>query len=265
MQVQQFLNGPEPHGHVVQFYKADEPLLNRNVASFLWNGLLRGDGMLVIASPSRRESLASHLTRLGADVTLAQREGQLAMMDAEEMLGRVMVEEQPDWERFQQAIGEAVRLASARTAEGAVSAYGEMVGLLWEAGRTDAAIKLEEYWNRLLHRGGIHLFCGYPIDVFANDFHRDHVQEVLGAHTHLMSTGPNGNLGDAIERALEELLGSRASEVRVSMNAGQPAWRLGLPKPESAILWMRQNIPDDAEEILGRARRYYEESRAVAG
>ena len=47
-------------GHFVQFYKADEPSLNRNVASFLWDGLLRGDGLVVIATQQRRESLVSH-------------------------------------------------------------------------------------------------------------------------------------------------------------------------------------------------------------
>src|SRR4051812_15087710 len=56
----------EPHGHFVQFYKADEPLLNRNVGRFLWDGLLRGDALLVIATPERRESVSSHLDRLGA-------------------------------------------------------------------------------------------------------------------------------------------------------------------------------------------------------
>ena len=51
----------EPHGHFVQFYKADEPSLNRNVAKFLWDGLLEGEGLLVIATPQRRESLATQL------------------------------------------------------------------------------------------------------------------------------------------------------------------------------------------------------------
>jgi hypothetical protein len=88
------------HAHYVQFYKADEPSLNRNVASFLWDGLLRGDGLVVIATRQRRESLTSHLSRLGADVVLARREGQLAMLDAQEMLDRFMIDGQPDWDRF---------------------------------------------------------------------------------------------------------------------------------------------------------------------
>src|SRR6059058_590201 len=68
----------EPHGHFVQFYKADEPLLNRNVGRFLWDGLLRGDALLVIATAERRESLGSHLDRLGADVSLIRSRRQFA-------------------------------------------------------------------------------------------------------------------------------------------------------------------------------------------
>src|SRR6266566_211343 len=103
-------NRAEPNGHFVQFYKADEPLLNRNVGNFLWEGLLRGDGLLVIATRQRRESLSSHLGRLGADVALARREGQLAMLDAHEVLTRFMVNGQPEGDRFQDAIGEALQL-----------------------------------------------------------------------------------------------------------------------------------------------------------
>lgn len=115
----------ETHGHFVQFYKADEPLLNRNVGNFLWDGLLRGDGLLVIATRQRRESLSSHLSRLGADVVLARREGQLAMLDADEVLARFMVNGQPDWDRFQDATGEALQLARPRTTNAGTCEIGE--------------------------------------------------------------------------------------------------------------------------------------------
>jgi KaiC/GvpD/RAD55 family RecA-like ATPase len=249
-----------PHAHFVQFYKADEPSLNRNVASFLWDGLLRGDGLVVIATPQRRESLSSHLARLGADVTLARREGQLAMLDAQETLGRFMVDGQPHWERFQTVIAEALKLAVPRVADARVCAYGEMVGLLWEAGQTTAAIQLEELWNRFLHRSGITLFCGYPIDVFANDFHQNHIHDVLRAHSHLMPTGSNGDLREALDQAMDELLGDRASEVRLSMKAGISAVNPGVPEAESSILWLRSHVPESAETILASARRLYEAS-----
>src|SRR3954447_8993143 len=92
------------HGHFVQFYKADEPLLNRNVGQFLWEGLLRGDGLLVIAAPERRESVANHLRRLGVDIPLAVRERQLLLLDAQETLDRFMVDGQPDWDLIRQVV-----------------------------------------------------------------------------------------------------------------------------------------------------------------
>jgi hypothetical protein len=251
-----------PHAHFVQFYKADEPSLNRNVASFLWDGLLRGDGLVAIATPQRRESLSSHLARLGADVTLARREGQLAMLDAQEVLDRFMMDGRPDWERFQQAIAEALQLALPRVADAGVCAYGEMVGLLWEAGETTAAIQVEEFWNQLLHRGGISLFCGYPIDVFANDFQKSHIHDVLCAHSRVMATGPNGDLRDALNRAMDELLGDRVEEVRSAIGAGVSSSNLAIPEAEGAILWLRSHIPERAESILACARRYYEASLA---
>jgi hypothetical protein len=256
-------DGTGSHRHFVQFYKADEPSLNRNVAGFLWDGLLRGDGLLVIGTQQRRESLSSHLARLGADVALARREGQLAMLDADEMLSRFMVDGQPDEERFQVAVGEALQLARPRVAEAGVCAYGEMVGVLWEAGQTGAAIRLEECWNKLLHnRGRISLFCGYPIDVFADDFRRTHIHDVLCAHTSVLSTGLGDDLGTALDRALDELLGAGAEQVRSSMNAGLPSSNLAMPEAESAILWLRSNVPDNAERILARARGHYEASLA---
>jgi hypothetical protein len=257
-------NRTESHGHYVQFYKADEPLLNRNVGNFLWDGLLRGDGLLVIATRQRRESLSSHLSRLGADVALARREGQLAMLDAHEVLARFMVNGQPEGDRFQDAIGEALQLAHPRIADAGICAYGEMVGVLWEAGETEAAIRLEDCWNKLLHRGGITLFCGYPIDVFANDFESGRLHDVLCAHSQVVPTGPNGDLRDALHQAMDERLGVRADEVRLSMKAGIPSLGLALPEAESAILWLRSNVPDEAEGILAAARSRYDALQAPA-
>jgi MEDS: MEthanogen/methylotroph, DcmR Sensory domain len=258
------MNQTETQGHFVQFYKADEPLLNRNVGNFLWDGLLRGDGLLVIATRQRRESLSSHLSRLGADVALARQEGQLAMLDARDVLARFMVNGQPDWDLFQAAIGDALQLARPRVANATISAYGEMVGVLWEAGETEAAIRLEDCWNRLLHCGGITLFCGYPIDVFANDFESGRLHDVLCAHSKILPTGANGDLRDALHQAMDERLGARADEVRVSMKAGIPSLGLALPEAESAILWLRRNVPEEAEGILAAARSHYDASHAPA-
>jgi hypothetical protein len=256
--LQSALNSIDPHRHFVQFYKADEPALNRNVASFLWDGMLRGDGLLVIATPLRRECLSEHLGRLGADIAQARREGQLAMLDADETVARYMVEGRPDWEMFEAAIGEALQRVCVRVPAAGVCAYGEMVGVLWEAGRKDAALRVEEYWNSLIARYGITLFCGYPIDVFESDFHSGQIEDVLCAHTHVLSTGANGELGDALNRAMDELLGATADEARASMQNSLSSAGPVLPEAESAIFWLRNNIPEHADKILARARAHYE-------
>jgi hypothetical protein len=257
-EVHEVFDRTQAQGHFVQFYKADEPSLNRNVASFLWDGLLRGDGLLVVATPQRRQSLLSHLGWLGADVGLARREGQLAMLDAHELLGRFMFDGQVDAERFLWTIEDALKLAQPRVPDATVCIYGEMVGVLWEAGQRKAAIRLEECWNRFLHQGRINLFCGYPIDVFASDFRNDHVHDVLCAHTRIVPTGPNGDLGECLDRALDELLGVGAEQVRLSMKAGLRSTGFEMPETENAILWLRGNVPDQADSILASAQRFYE-------
>jgi hypothetical protein len=244
-----------PHGHVVQFYKADEPLLNRNVGQFLWEGLLRGDGLLVIAAPERRESVTSHLRRLGVDIPLAVRERKLLLLDAQETLDRFMVDGQPDWGLFRQVVCDALQVVRPRTGKALVRAYGEMVGVLWEAEEYTAAILLEEHWNRLLHDDRVVLFCGYPIDIFAEGFERSRIEALLSAHTHCVSAGSDGDLDCAMHQAMEEVLGQNAAAIRVNMSASSA---------QDRILWLRHNLPVEAGGILSLARTYYQASQLSA-
>src|SRR5437660_620018 len=135
----------EPGGHYVQFYQADEPRLNRNVGRFLWEGLLRGDGLLVVSTPQRRLSLLDNLRRVGADILTALGERQLVMLDADETLGRFMVNGKPDPDFFENTMLETLRRVEPRGTDAGVRAYGEMVGVLWQARQFEAAIQLEEY------------------------------------------------------------------------------------------------------------------------
>ena len=250
------------HGHFVQFYKADEPLLNRNVGKFLWEGLLRGEGLLVIATPPRRESLVSHLRRLGVDVEIALRARQLTLLDAQETLDQFMVDGQPDWDHFRHVVGDALQSVIPRRDKLTIRAYGEMVGVLWQEGDCVAALRVEEYWNRLLHGGHVTLFCGYPIDVFDKEFEDPQIHAVLGAHTHCFAAGADGELDKAVSQAMQDVLGSNAEEVQLGMTAGLPCTGARVPEGEGRILWLRSQLPAEADGILTRARDYYEGSQA---
>jgi hypothetical protein len=257
-QWQRALDWAQPERHFVQFYRSDEPLLNRTVGRFFWDGLLRGDTLVAIATPERRECLVNQLVRLGADVASAIEERQLVLIDGEELLAEFMVNGQPDWERFQSSIANVLGRLRPSDPDAVIRAYGEMVGILWQAGNRAAAIRLEEHWNRLLHRGGVLLFCGYPIDILDNDDHCDDLEAVLCNHTHVMPAAADNSLHLAVNRAMDELLGTEADAVRGRIEAQSAATETVVPAAEGSILWLVKNLPKEAAAILDRARKYYQ-------
>lgn len=249
------LDQPEPQGHIVQFYGEDAQLLTRNVARYLAEGLRRGDGLIVVATPEHSGPITHDLRKERA-YSRAVLEGCLVFLDAEATLAQLMVDGRPDAERFEAVIGETVRRVQQRASHSAVRAFGEMVGLLWKAGRRSEAASLEGYWNNLLDSNNLSLFCAYPIDVFGEDFCLEGVDQVLCDHTHMLPL--DAALESALNRAMDEVLGSRMLALRGLMRANyRPSWGV-VPKSEAIILWLRNNLPGSADEVLQLARRYYQ-------
>src|SRR6266566_2371458 len=106
---QHLLQTAEPRGHLVQFYDSDEGVLKRNVSQYLLQGLQRGDRLFVIATPAHRGAFVRQLRAAGADPEAAVREERMLLLDAQETLDGFMLRGQPDWERFQNTVGAAVR------------------------------------------------------------------------------------------------------------------------------------------------------------
>jgi hypothetical protein len=251
----ELLDRLEAEEHVVQLYGSDDRLLTTNVGRYLEEGLKRGDGLLVIATPEHRSSLARHLSNQ-TSYSGAVLEGRLVFLDAAATLNRFLTNGVPDAELFGSVVGEALRSVRSNAERNGVRAYGEMVGLLWRSGNCAAAIRLEELWNGLLTARAVSLFCSYPIDVFSPDFQVSNVDALLCAHTHLLPV--DLALEDAVNRALDEVLGARAEDIRTLIQANSPPSRAAIPPAESLVLWLRNNLPDSAPEILERARQYYE-------
>jgi len=247
----------KPNGHAVQFYGGNELSLVRNVGLCLWEGLEQRSGVLVIATEDHTEAFQNELRRLGASVDTIVREGRLVFLNAHETLARFIVDGYPDWSRFEKTVGAAMRDVSARADNARVYRYGEMMGILWEGGQVSAALRLEQFWNKLLESMPFTLFCAYPIDIFSRQFDMSAMDDLLCAHTHVHSSGGNGDLDGAIHRAIQEVLGPRADGLRPLIKGNyRPAWAL-LPKAEGTILWLRNNLPDAADRILDRARELY--------
>ena len=261
--VDTFLDQPAAPGHAVQFYEADGRLLERNVSRYLLEGLRRGQGQLVVATPARIQAISREFEAAGADPAAVQRDGRLTFLNVQETLAKCLADGQPDWDRFESTLGAAMRDLRARADITGLRAYGEMVALLWNAGRYSAAIRLEKFWNKLLESNSFSMFCGYPIDVFGSEFQIGGLDAILRAHTHFLPAGTNQDLENAVDQSMNEILGRRAEGVRSLIKANSQASWAAIPRAEATILWLRNSLSDEAEEILARARLRYRASQSL--
>ena len=80
----------------------------------------------------------------GVDVDGACFRGRLLLLDAEETLATFMAGRMPDAELFMATVGGVIEKRLRTGGTSGLRAYGEMVDVLWKAGNTDGALKLEE-------------------------------------------------------------------------------------------------------------------------
>jgi hypothetical protein len=251
------LERPPSGGHFVQLYEADEGALTNNVGHYLWEGLRRGEGVLVIATPEHRDLFSEYLTGCGANVPDLLASRQFVVWDARQTLAQFMIDGQPDWERFEKTIRGAMRIVRPRMGFEGLRAYGEMVGVLWSAKQFAAAIRLEQLWNRLLEQSAFSLYCAYSVNVFGREVEVGNLEGVLCTHTHLVPAQQDGTLETAINRSLDEILGAKADKLRVLIKANyNPTWAL-MPTAESIVFWLKKNLPQHADQIFDRAKHHY--------
>src|SRR5688500_5095378 len=106
------------------------------------------------------------------------------MADTEAILARFMVDGIPDPARFRDAITPLIERACRDRKDCVIRAYGEMVDVLWKAGHTVAAVRLETLWNQLAQSHAFALLCGYSM----GSFYKDTAQtDICSHHTHVLS------------------------------------------------------------------------------
>ncbi|HEY8746246.1 MAG TPA: ATP-binding protein [Chloroflexota bacterium] len=155
-----------PGDHFVQFYEADDFLLNA-VAAYIDTALQAGEAGVVIATASHRHGLEQRLKAEGLDLAAASAGGQYVALDAAEIVAQFTVAGLPQPQRFSETVGAVV----ARAAAGGrpVRVFGEMVALLADAGNYPAVLGLERLWNDLQTTQAFSLFCAYPMAQLGGD------------------------------------------------------------------------------------------------
>jgi signal transduction histidine kinase len=188
-------------GHIVQFYE-DDDFLAATVADFLAPGLVLGQPAIVIATEEHQQAFVDRLHLLGIDAARSCQTGQCQMLDAHQVLSTIMIGDMPDAERFQNTVGTLVAQREREQANTSLRAYGEMVDILWKAGKPQAALSLEELWNDLARRHAFTLLCAYSMRNFSQAAHAPQFQDICRAHTHVIPTESYTRADDA-QRLLE--------------------------------------------------------------
>ncbi len=135
-------------GHAVQFYPTDGHLLDL-LSRFVGTALVTGDVAIVVATREHRDGLAARLKGRGFNLNVARRQGRYISLDAAATLEKISRDGIPDEALFREVVGGLMAKLHARGERPKISAFGEMVALLWAAGRPEAAIRLEQMWNVL--------------------------------------------------------------------------------------------------------------------
>lgn len=158
MQLERLLPGE----HNVTFYESDEALLEELV-QFAGEGLLTGETVLIIATTAHTEALREALCAVAIDPVRAEHDGDLRFANAHTLLAAILRGDEPSRDQFLDHVGPHVRAALSR-GNGRVRVFGEIVNLLWQAGRHPAALAIEDLWRELIGQTGIVLLCAYRMD-----------------------------------------------------------------------------------------------------
>src|ERR1700730_7670473 len=177
-------NRLEGDAHVVRFYSDDSVFLDtlhRSVEAVL----KAGDAAIIIATEPHRDGLTSRLKAGGLDTSRAIEDGRYVSLDAAETLSRFMSGGAPDPASFANVIGNHIMQAR-NAAEGSgarVSAFGEMVAVLWGEGKFDPAVALEQLWNLLAETHSFTLHCAYPMKGFDREEHGEYFLKICAEHS----------------------------------------------------------------------------------
>ena len=169
--------------HFVQFYENDEYLIE-SVSGFVGTALREGESSVVVATPEHRSALERKLIACGIDVAEAKTAGRYIVLDAQETLSKFVEGGVLNGKRFEAAVGSILNALVARGRR--IHAFGEMVALLWAQGYLDAAIELEQQWNKLAAQHCFALLCAYPIAGFYGAEESDAFQKICSCHSRII-------------------------------------------------------------------------------
>lgn len=163
--IQAFWGEIAPCDHLVQIYQNDLTFLN-TLEGFAGDGFIKGESVVIIASPNHIEQLNKRLAVHGFDIEKLKADDQYIPLDAQDSLDSFMVNDWPDEKLFNMMVANVMERATKDDRR--IRAFGEMVAILWEQGKNGATVQLENLWHRL-QNNKFCLYCAYPKSGFTQN------------------------------------------------------------------------------------------------
>lgn len=176
--------------HDVHFYD-DEAVLVEAVSTFLYEGARQGQPIVMIATPSHRAAFIARMRSLGVDLDDLTESRDYVILDARETLSAFMEGSRPNPELFHATVGNVFEKLMRKRRYLLVRAYGEMVDLLWQDGKAEAALALEDLWNELAERFQFTLLCAYAeATVRTSSTARESIISICSRHRRTLPLNP---------------------------------------------------------------------------
>ncbi len=242
-----------PGRHFAQIHRESDTLVESAFA-FLEAGVRSDHSVLLIASPDQEQRL---FDRLAADKLHPKslcNSGQMAVLYSDEILLQLLKDGVPEWAEFRSVL--APVLSRLQPAGRGVRIYSELADTLWGAGNTEAAIRLEDFWNAMASAYSFSLYCGYTMDTQSEHAYAGPLEELGRTHSDILGTPEDEQFGVALDRASKDIFGISLTQM-AGMSRTSGARR--FPSGQRTMLWVKRNLPLTSAQLVQKARQYFQD------
>lgn len=180
------------HRHAVQFYEPGH-FLSDSLFDFCIRSLDAGDPLVLICTRPHLNVIRTRLAERGFDWEALCHTAAAAWHDAEKILGLIMVQGEPEPQRFRAILDRVLAPWSGMSDRWTVRVFGEIVDVLCQRGEHDAALRLEELWNELAPSHRFTLLCGYSMANLHREVNEAAYRGICAAHDHVLPSAPRGS------------------------------------------------------------------------
>lgn len=177
------------HEHKAGFYAEEAAMLGAWTESARI-ALAAGHAVIVLAIDSRRGAMHDRLKTRGIDLDGAIRERRYVALDPSTVLSSFMIDGWPDELLFQKAITpivlDALKASTSRYPRALVC--GECAPTLVREGKEDAAVRVEQLWDKLAQAYEVDTHCAYLVDSLARAHQESVFRRVNAIHTEVLLT-----------------------------------------------------------------------------